>query len=58
MYYGNKTISFCGCEIIATYNAIYDLTGKHDISFPEMINDFEKYRIALSGFFGTAPRAI
>ena len=27
MYYGNQTISFCGCEIIATYNAIYDLTG-------------------------------
>ena len=58
MYYGNKTISFCGCEIIATYNAIYDLTGKHDISFPEMINDFEKDGIVLSGFFGTAPRAI
>ena len=58
MYYGNKTISFCGCEIIATYNAIYDLTGKHDISFPEMINEFEKDGIVLSGFFGTAPRAI
>ena len=58
MYYGNKTISFCGCEIIATYNAIYDLTGKHEINFPEMINDFEKDGIVLSGFFGTAPRAI
>ena len=58
MYYGNKTISFCGCEIIAVYNAFYDLTGKHDISFPEMINDFEKDGIVLSGFFGTSPRAI
>ena len=58
MYYGKKTIAFCGCEIIATYNAIYDLTGKHDISFPEMINEYEKDGIVLSGLFGTAPKAI
>ena len=58
MSYGNKTIDFCGCEIIATYNAIYDLTGKHDISFPNMIDSYEKDGIVLSGFFGTAPRAI
>ena len=58
MNYGNKTIDFCGCEIIATYNAIYDLTGKHDISFPDMIDSFEKDGIVLSGFFGTAPRSI
>ena len=58
MYYGNKTISFCGCEVIATYNALYDLTGKHDISFPEMINAFEQDGIVLSGFFGTAPRSV
>ena len=58
MYYGNKTIDFCGCEIIATYNAIYDLTGNHSISFPIMIDSFEKDGIVLSGFFGTAPRAI
>ena len=58
MNYGNQTIDFCGCEIIATYNAIYDLTGKHDISFPNMIDSFEKDGIVLSGFFGTAPRAI
>ena len=58
MYYGNKTISFCGCEIISAYNALYDLTGNHNISFPEIINEFEKDGIVLSGFFGTAPRAI
>ena len=58
MNYGNQTIDFCGCEIIATYNAIYDLTGKHDISFPDMIDSFEKDGIVLSGFFGTAPRSI
>ena len=58
MYYGNKTIDFCGCEIIATYNAIYDITGNHYISFPIMIDSFEKDGIILSGFFGTAPRAI
>ena len=58
MYFGNKTISFCGCEIIATYNALYDLTGNHDINFPEIINEFEKDGIVLSGFFGTAPKAV
>ena len=58
MNYGNKTLDFCGCEIIATYNAIYDLTGNHDISFPNMIDSFEKDGIVLSGFFGTAPRSI
>ena len=58
MYYGNKTIAFCGCEIIATYNAIYDITNKHEIGFPEMINEFEKDGIVLSGFFGTAPRSV
>ena len=58
MFYGNKTIAFCGCEIIATYNAIYDITGNHDITFPIMIDSFEKDGIVLSGFFGTAPRAI
>ena len=58
MYYGNNTIAFCGCEIIATYNAIYDITGRHDISFPKMIDSFEKDGIVLSGYFGTAPRAI
>ena len=58
MYFGNKTISFCGCEIIATYNALYDLTGNHDINFPELINEFEKDGIVLSGFFGTAPKAV
>ena len=58
MYYGNKTMSFCGCEIISAYNALFDLTGNPNISLPEMINEFEKDGIVLSGFFGTAPRAI
>ena len=58
MYYGNQTISFCGCEIIATYNAIYDLTGKHEIDFPFIIDSFEKDGIVLSGFFGTSPKSI
>ena len=58
MNYGNKTLDFCGCEIIATYNAIYDITGNHEISFPEMINEFEKDGIVLSGFFGTSPKAV
>ena len=58
MKFGLETISFSGCEIIATYNALYDLTGKHNIDFPAMIDYFEKDGILLYGYFGTAPQAL
>ena len=58
MFYGNKTLSYCGCEIISAFNALYDLTGDKNINLPMMINDFEKDGIVLSGQFGTSPKAI
>ena len=58
MYYGNHKISFCGCGLIAVYNALFDLTGKHEIEFPFIIDNFEKNGIVLSGFFGTSPKSI
>ena len=58
MKYGNKTMSYCGCEIISVFNALNFLTKKKDINLPEIINDFEKDGIVLNGIFGTAPKAI
>ena len=56
--YGMKTISFSGCEIIAAYNALYDLTGEENINLPEMIDYFEKDGILLYGNLGTAPQSV
>jgi hypothetical protein len=56
--YGLKTINFSGCEVIAAYNALYDLTGDENINFPDMIDYFEKNGILLYGTFGTAPQAV
>ena len=56
--YGLQTISFSGCEVIATYNALYDLTGDENIDFPKIIDYFEKDGILLYGGFGTAPQAV
>ena len=58
MKYGIKTIAYSGCEIIATYNAIYFLTKDENISFPKMIEAFEKDGILLYGAFGTSPHSI
>ena len=58
MNYGNKTLNYCGCAVIATYNAIFDLTGNKEISLPILIDYFENDGIVLSGMFGTAPTAI
>ena len=58
MNYGQRTIAYSGCEIIATYNAIYFLTKDETISFPEMIEAFEKDGILLYGEFGTSPHSI
>lgn len=58
MYYGNKTFDYCGCGIIAVFNALNDLKVQNDISLPLIIDYFEKDGIVLSGIFGTAPTAI
>lgn len=58
MHYGKHTIRFCGCEIIATYNAMYAMHGHNPITFPDMIGEYEKDGMVLSGTFGTSPKAI
>lgn len=56
--YGESTMAYSGCEIFATFNAIYNLTKKNLVSLPKMISEYEKDGMVFSGKFGTAPRAI
>ena len=51
-------MQYSGCEIFATFNAIYNITGKIKVDLPEMIAAYEKDGMVLSGKFGTAPKAI
>ena len=57
MYYGKKQFNECGCEIIATFNALKDLNYNNDFSLPLLIDYFEKDGIVLNGNFGTSPKA-
>ena len=56
--YGRKSLDYCGCEIIALYNALVSLKAKGRESLPKLIAAFEKDGMVLSGKFGTSPRAI
>lgn len=58
MPYGKRDMAYSGCEIIAAYNALICLEGKSDITFPKLINRFEKNGMVLSGKFGTSPKAV
>ena len=58
MKYGKVTMKYAGCEIFATYNAVFSLTEKHEMSLARMIFDYEKDGVILSGKFGTSPKAI
>ena len=58
MKYGKVNMRFSGCEIFATYNAMYSIHGHNPITLPEMITEYEKNGMVLSGFFGTSPKAI
>lgn len=58
MKYGKVTMKYAGCEIFATYNAVFSLTGKHEMSLAQMIFDYEKDGAVLSGKFGTSPKAV
>ena len=58
MFYRNKTLNYCGCGVIAAFNAMNDLKVKKEISLPLIIDYFENDGIVLSGVFGTAPTAI
>lgn len=56
--YGDSTMQYSGCEIFATFNAIWSILGKSIMSIPELISEFEKDGMVLSGKFGTAPKAM
>lgn len=56
--YGDSTMQYSGCEVFATFNAIWSMLGKSIMSLPEMISEYEKDGMVLSGKFGTSPKAI
>lgn len=58
MSYGESTMQYSGCEIFATYNAIFNIMGKNIMSLADIISHYEKDGMVLSGKFGTAPKAI
>ena len=45
MYYGKKQFNECGCEIIATFNALKDLNFNNDFSLSLLIDYFEKMEL-------------
>lgn len=58
MKYGISTMQYSGCEVFATFNAIFNICGKPIMSLAQMISEYEKDGMVLSGKFGTSPRAI
>ena len=57
MDYGQVTMAYAGCEIIAAYNALWALSNQ-SIELSELISVFEKDGMVFDGRFGTAPKAI
>lgn len=51
-----SNMSYSGCEIIATYNALIALGEKPDMAL--LIKGYEKHGMTLNGHAGTAPTAI
>ncbi len=51
-----SNMSYSGCEIIATYNALHSLSDD-DFGMPALIRYFEQKGIALKGGFGITPAA-
>ena len=58
MFCGKYTMQYCGCEIMAVYNALNCIGRRDEVSFPELINEFERDGIALSGKIGVSPKAM
>ena len=57
--YGKSDMAYSGCEIIATYNAIYDLTGRGGADeMVELISHFEQNGSSVYGGLGTSPKAV
>lgn len=62
MKYGNKTMQWSGCGVMATYNALVNLKSKKYPAFvsliPELIRYYEMHGIVFKGALGTSPLAI
>ncbi|HEX2947944.1 MAG TPA: hypothetical protein VHT96_18550 [Clostridia bacterium] len=59
MKYGDQTVAYSGCEVIATYNAMVAMNCvEPGRGFPELLQTFEKDGIVLNGEFGTSPYAV
>lgn len=56
MKYGKSTMSYAGCEVIATYNVLKYLG--HKPYLPAIILEYERDGMIFSGRFGTSPLAI
>lgn len=57
MAFGNSTMADSGCQIFAIYNALYFITGRHEIPLPDMIREFEEDGILRDGSFGATARS-
>ena len=55
--YGKYSLSYCGCGVIAVYNALLALGQILPSDLPEIIEHFELSGAVFSGKFGTSPRA-
>ena len=60
MKLGVCPFSYCGCEVIALYNALnaLDPSGTHLKSLPDLIRSMEEKGVMHAGQFGTAPQAL
>ncbi len=60
MKLGVCPFSYCGCEVIALYNALnaLDPSGTHLHALPELIRSMEEKGVMHAGQFGTAPQAL
>lgn len=56
---GKRNISYCGCGVIAVYNALIDLKSSlSPFDFLKILEKFQKKGLALSGLFGISPISI
>lgn len=55
-FYGKEPVSYCSCEVIALYNALYD--ANHPIPLYDLLSIFEKNGILFQGSFGTSIKSI
>ena len=56
--YGKSNISYAGCEVIATYNALLSLGERHYIPFSQILLDYARDGMVFNGRFGSSPKAI